>query len=159
MWEASAVVADARMLAGTLDGERRIAEMIGIARSQGVRERAAETLRRGVGIGHPENILSTLKVERMGNSDLVSIKVVSENEMHARCAAGVLTFGFLQRGQELGRDARTIKVIQTAQTGQVDTLGPRVTLFLFGWPILMVSIGLEAGYLLGRNLGAKRKRA
>ena len=152
------MVADVRMLTGVVDDQRLFGEMIRIAESRAVAERVKPMLRRKAGAAGAEEILASRKVDRIGNSDLIRIKVVSGDAAHSNYAADGLALEFIRRCEELARGAGVVKIVQTAEVRGVDTIGELATLFLFGWPILMISIGLEIGYALGRNLGAKRER-
>lgn len=159
--EGWAVIADTRMLAGSMgarDGERRISKMIEIAKSRIVAEGGEKDLRDELGIANPEKTVSTLKAERVGDSDLVRIKVRSGSFDDARNAASVLASEAILRCKELGQ-VTGVKLVQSAEAQNVLTLRRLETLFLFGWPVLMLLIGLEIGYPLGRRLGRVRSHS
>ena len=154
--EGSAVVADARMLAGASD-DRQIADMIGIAKSQAVIDDITETLQRKAGVAGARRILSTLRAQRIGNSDLVRITVRAGTAANASIASEVLATAFVHRWESLGRGAGVMKIVEPKELRGIDTIGKLGTTFLISWPILMILTGLEIGYLLG-FITAKRAR-
>ena len=147
LYEASVAVADARMLAG--DGSlQNIREMIEIAKSRSVVERTAKGLEDELGIANPEKILATLKAERIGDSDLVAIKVSSRDYDDATNAANVLASEAIRRLEELGQGA--VRIVESERIEGVDSLGSKPIIFLFVWPVLMLLTGCEIGYVFAR---------
>ena len=154
--EGSAVVADVRMLKGA-SHDRQIADMIGIAKSQAVIDDVTDTLQRKAGVAGTRKILSTLRAQRIGNSDLVRITVRAGTAANASIASEVLATAFVHRWESLGRGTGVMRIVQSKELRGIDTIGKLGITFLISWPILMILIGLEIGYLLG-FLTAKRAR-
>ncbi|HET6456349.1 MAG TPA: hypothetical protein VFI02_18240 [Armatimonadota bacterium] len=147
----SSVVADVRMLKGASD-DHQIADMIRIARSQAVTDDAMEILEHAKVRG-AKKILSTLRAERIGNSDLVRITVEAGNDEDAGRAAEVGAAAFILKWEALGRGAGMMRTVQPQERAQVNDTLTLAAVFLIGLLILLILTGMEIGYILGRRLG------
>jgi hypothetical protein len=143
------------MLKG-VSNDRQIDEMIRAAGGRALIDDAADTLEKA-GVADKRNILSTLHAERIGSSDLVRISVRTNSVEHANIVSDVLAMAFIHQWEALGRGTGVIRIVQSQEIRGIDTVGSLANVFLIGWPILMILIGLEIGYLLG-FLTAKRAR-
>lgn len=151
VYTVSAVVADVRMLKGASD-DHQIADMIRIARSQVVTDDVMEILEHAKVPG-AKKILSTLRAERIGNSDLVRITVEAGNDEDAGRAAEVAAAAFILKWEALGRGAGMMRTVQPRAPAHVNDTRTLAAVFLIGVLILLILTGMEIGYMFGRRLG------
>jgi len=161
MYEAYTTVTDVRLLTkGAAEvpernAARHVANLIQIGKSRAVLERAKETLGT-LNVANAEKTLSTLEIKPVENSDIISIRVTSADETTAKAVADVLAQHLRSRVQELeGLSKPVMQVVDPSKTAPANTMKVQSTLFLYGFPVLLVSIGIAIGYSMGRRTARK----
>jgi hypothetical protein len=142
------------MLKGASD-DRQIADMIRVAESQAVIDEVRKTPEFAGSVPGGARAVPSVRAERIGGSDLVRVSLRTRDWTDARTVSDMLALAFIRQWEAAGRGAGTIRIVQSGGVGYVDTLGKMITAFLYGWPVLLLAIGLEIGYGLGRGVGKR----
>lgn len=165
MYEAMATVIDLQSHLKGVDRVRHIADLQRIAESRTVVQRATETLLRLQVTTDPAAVISSLEVEPVQDSNVLTVKVQAESEDMAKAGADITACEFIRyydefTGNTSGRPA--LKLLEPAVTRPAPSnlrilgLGPRLLAYICGILLIGVIIGIPIGMLIAKRARGNR---
>lgn len=160
VYEAQATVMDLHPLVKDGDLDKRMAALIALAKSQTVIQRVAETLVSMHITSNPSEVLSTLDVAPIMDTNILGIRVESESENTAKVTADLAAHEFIRYYNEtLGIKAGKpgLKILEPAATGPAHStfhifgLSLGALKYYAGIVLIGVVIGIPIGILIGKR--------
>lgn len=157
--EASITLTDASLSASIPkeDAARRLADIVQIAQSRTVMERAVENLYRLNVTNDPMTMLQTLRIEPEPGGNAIGISVRYDDSVAAKAGAQVLAEETIARCRELsGIDAAALRIGTPEVTRIRKPFGPVIVYLWIALVAACMLLGVFVGGFLGRRHGSRR---